>query len=69
MAHSETLTLYQQAERLREWRAGFQAAYVTATGMQTGFFDQKSKSGRWPRWGARYDYPMVLSTVSARELA
>src|ERR671923_670390 len=40
MAHSETLTLHQQAERLREWRAGFQAVYVVATGVQSGFFDQ-----------------------------
>jgi ubiquinone/menaquinone biosynthesis C-methylase UbiE len=40
MAHSETLTLHQQAERLREWRASFQAVYVVATGVQSGFFDQ-----------------------------
>ena len=40
MANSETLSLQQQAERLREWRAGFQAVYVIATGVQTGFFDQ-----------------------------
>jgi ubiquinone/menaquinone biosynthesis C-methylase UbiE len=40
MANSETLSLYQQAERLRDWRAGFQAVYVIATGVQTGFFDQ-----------------------------
>lgn len=40
MTHSDTPTLQQQAERLREWRAGFQAVYVIATGIQTGFFDQ-----------------------------
>jgi ubiquinone/menaquinone biosynthesis C-methylase UbiE len=40
MATSETLSLHQQAEKLREWRAGFQAVYVIATGVQTGFFDQ-----------------------------
>jgi ubiquinone/menaquinone biosynthesis C-methylase UbiE len=40
MTHSETLTLHEQAERLREWRAGFQAVYVIATGIQSGFFDQ-----------------------------
>ena len=40
MAGSETLTLQQQAERLRGWRDGFQAVYVIATGVQTGFFDQ-----------------------------
>jgi ubiquinone/menaquinone biosynthesis C-methylase UbiE len=40
MAHSETLTLQEQAEKLREWRAGFQAVYVIATGIQSGFFDQ-----------------------------
>ena len=40
MANSETLSLHQQAERLQGWRAGFQAVYVIATGVQTGFFDQ-----------------------------
>ena len=40
MAGSETLALQQQAERLRGWRDGFQAVYVIATGVQTGFFDQ-----------------------------
>lgn len=40
MADSETLNLHQQAERLQEWRAGFQAVYVIATGVETGFFDQ-----------------------------
>jgi len=40
MATSETLSLHQQAERLQGWRAGFQAVYVIATGLQTGFFDQ-----------------------------
>jgi hypothetical protein len=40
MATSETLSIHQQAERLREWRAGFQAVYVIATGVQGGFFDQ-----------------------------
>jgi ubiquinone/menaquinone biosynthesis C-methylase UbiE len=40
MATSETLSLHQQAERLQAWRAGFQAVYVIATGVQTGFFDQ-----------------------------
>jgi ubiquinone/menaquinone biosynthesis C-methylase UbiE len=40
MAHSETVSLQEQAERLREWRSGFQAVYVIATGVQTGFFDQ-----------------------------
>ena len=40
MAHCEILTLHQQAERLQGWRAGFQAVYVIATGVQTGFFDQ-----------------------------
>jgi hypothetical protein len=38
MADSETLTLQQQADRLRGWRDGFQAVYVIATGVQTGFF-------------------------------
>ena len=32
----ETLTLQQQADRLREWRDGFQAVYVIATGVQIG---------------------------------
>ena len=40
MANSETLSLHQQAERLQGWRDGFQAVYVIATGVQTGFFDQ-----------------------------
>ena len=40
MANSETLSLDQQAERLQGWRDGFQAVYVVATGVQTGFFDQ-----------------------------
>jgi ubiquinone/menaquinone biosynthesis C-methylase UbiE len=40
MATSETLSIHQQAERLREWRAGFQAVYVIASGVQGGFFDQ-----------------------------
>jgi ubiquinone/menaquinone biosynthesis C-methylase UbiE len=40
MATSETLSLHQQAERLQAWRAGFQAVYVIATGVQTGFFEQ-----------------------------
>ena len=40
MANSETLNLHQQAERLQEWRDGFQAVYVITTGVQTGFFDQ-----------------------------
>jgi ubiquinone/menaquinone biosynthesis C-methylase UbiE len=40
MATSETPTLHQQSERLREWRDGFQAVYVIATGVQTGFFDE-----------------------------
>ena len=40
MANSETISLHQQAERLQEWRDGFQAVYVIATGVQTGFFDQ-----------------------------
>jgi ubiquinone/menaquinone biosynthesis C-methylase UbiE len=40
MATSETLSLHQQAERLQGWRDGFQAVYVIATGVQTGFFDQ-----------------------------
>jgi hypothetical protein len=40
MATSETLSLHQQAERLQGWRDGFQAVYVVATGVQTGFFDQ-----------------------------
>jgi ubiquinone/menaquinone biosynthesis C-methylase UbiE len=40
MAASETPSLQQQAERLRDWRDGFQAVYVVATGIQTGFFDQ-----------------------------
>src|SRR5215470_15033727 len=40
MADSETLSLQQQAERLRGWRGGFQAVYVIATGVQSGFFDQ-----------------------------
>src|SRR4030095_7397389 len=40
MAASETLTLRQQPERLRGSRDGFQAVYVIATGVQTGFFDQ-----------------------------
>ena len=40
MAGSETPSLQQQAERLREWRDGFQAVHVIATGIQTGFFDQ-----------------------------
>jgi len=40
MATSETLSIDKQAEKLREWRNGFQAVYVIATGVQTGFFDQ-----------------------------
>src|SRR5262249_11748051 len=40
MAGSETLSLHQQAERLQGWRDGFQAVYVIATGVQSGFFDQ-----------------------------
>ena len=40
MAVSETLSLYQQAERLQGWRDGFQSVYVIATGVQSGFFDQ-----------------------------
>ena len=37
MANSETISLHQQAERLQEWRDGFQAVYIIATGVQTGF--------------------------------
>ena len=40
MAASETTNLQQQASRLRGWRDGFQAVYVIATGVETGFFDQ-----------------------------
>jgi len=40
MANSETISLQEQAERLQGWRDGFQAVYVIATGVQTGFFDQ-----------------------------
>jgi ubiquinone/menaquinone biosynthesis C-methylase UbiE len=40
MATSETLSIHEQAEKLREWRAGFQAVYIIATGVQAGFFDQ-----------------------------
>jgi ubiquinone/menaquinone biosynthesis C-methylase UbiE len=40
MANSESLSLRQQAERLQGWRDGFQAVYVIATGVQTGFFEQ-----------------------------
>jgi ubiquinone/menaquinone biosynthesis C-methylase UbiE len=40
MANSETISLHQQAEKLQEWRDGFQAVYVIATGVQAGFFDQ-----------------------------
>jgi ubiquinone/menaquinone biosynthesis C-methylase UbiE len=40
MAPSDTPSLQQQAERLRDWRAGFQAVYLIATGIQTGFFEQ-----------------------------
>jgi len=40
MAGSETISLQQQAERLQGWRDGFQAVYVIATGVQSGFFDQ-----------------------------
>src|SRR5262245_31803134 len=40
MATSETPSLHQQAERLQALRASFQAVYVIATGVQTGFFDQ-----------------------------
>jgi ubiquinone/menaquinone biosynthesis C-methylase UbiE len=40
MADSESISLYQQAERLQGWRDGFQAVYVIATGVQSGFFDQ-----------------------------
>lgn len=40
MADSETLSLQHQAERLQGWRDGFQAVYVIATGVQSGFFDQ-----------------------------
>jgi SAM-dependent methyltransferase len=40
IAHAETPSLHQQAERLQGWRDGFQAVYVVATGVQTGFFDE-----------------------------
>jgi ubiquinone/menaquinone biosynthesis C-methylase UbiE len=40
MVNAETLSLHQQAERLQGWRDGFQAVYVIATGVQSGFFDQ-----------------------------
>src|ERR671937_1955500 len=40
MANSETPSLHQQAERQQGWRDGFQAVYIIATGVQTGFFDQ-----------------------------
>jgi ubiquinone/menaquinone biosynthesis C-methylase UbiE len=40
MANSETISLHRQAERLQEWRDGFQAVYVITTGVQAGFFDQ-----------------------------
>jgi ubiquinone/menaquinone biosynthesis C-methylase UbiE len=40
MAQSETLSLQQQAAKLQEWRDGFQAVYIVATGVQTGFFDR-----------------------------
>jgi len=40
MADTEILSLQQQAERLQGWRDGFQAVYVIATGVQSGFFDQ-----------------------------
>src|SRR5262249_54544414 len=40
MVNAETLSLHQQAERLQEWRDGFQAVHVIATGVQSGFFDQ-----------------------------
>jgi ubiquinone/menaquinone biosynthesis C-methylase UbiE len=40
MADAETPSLHQQVERLQGWRDGFQAVYVIATGVQTGFFDQ-----------------------------
>ena len=40
MTSSETISLQQQSERLQGWRDGFQAVYVIATGVQTGFFDQ-----------------------------
>jgi ubiquinone/menaquinone biosynthesis C-methylase UbiE len=40
MANSETISLHQQAEKLQEWRDGFQAVYVIATGVEAGFFDQ-----------------------------
>ena len=38
MANSETISLHQQAEKLQEWRDGFQAVYVIATGVEAGFF-------------------------------
>jgi ubiquinone/menaquinone biosynthesis C-methylase UbiE len=40
MAASETPNLHRQVERLQGWRDGFQAVYVVATGVQSGFFDQ-----------------------------
>ena len=40
MVNGETLSLHQQADRLQGWRDGFQAVYVIATGVQSGFFDQ-----------------------------
>jgi ubiquinone/menaquinone biosynthesis C-methylase UbiE len=40
MADAETPSLHQQVEKLQGWRDGFQAVYVIATGVQTGFFDQ-----------------------------
>ena len=40
MAGTATLSLREQAERLQGWRDGFQEVYVSATGVQSGFFDQ-----------------------------
>jgi len=47
MTTSETPSLHQQADRLRDWRAGFQAVYVIATGVQTGFFDHLAAHPTW----------------------
>src|SRR6267142_1150080 len=40
MTSPETISLQQQVEKLQGWRDGFQAVYVIATGVQSGFFDQ-----------------------------
>ena len=53
MAGSETLSLYQQAERLQGWRDGFQAVYVIATGVQSGLrwsMFHLGRSDRRVRW-------------------